>query len=107
VTVVVAQLSPACHVIFVHMQDYIVYSLPPSLQELVRNVGEFGLSQRADFIRAYLYDGNLAVSDELKRSLGPDCSNLLPIASRLITFAHGFVETAGMHRVKVRLHEVV
>ena len=35
-------------------QDYIVYSLPPACHRLVRDVGEFGLQERQDFIDCYL-----------------------------------------------------
>jgi hypothetical protein len=36
------------------VQDYIVYALPPSAHKLIRNVGEFGKTERRDFVSAYL-----------------------------------------------------
>ncbi len=79
-----------------------MYALPPSSQALVRDVGEFGSTERRDFIEAFMQDANLAMSAALQHSLGEQSQELLPLASRLIDFAHTFVESAGMHRVKVR-----
>lgn len=79
-----------------------MYALPPCSQELVRDVGEFGTTERRDFIDAFMRDANLAMSAALRQSLSGDSDSLLPLAARLINFSHTFVESAGMHRVKVR-----
>ncbi len=79
-----------------------MYALPLSLQDLERDVGEFGARDRNDFISVYLKDANLAVSANLKSSIGPvGPTSILPLASRLINHAHQFVESARLHRVKV------
>jgi hypothetical protein len=67
----------------------------------VRDVGEFGATERHDFIDAFMRDANLAMSAALRQSLSEDSESLLPMAAQLINFAHTFVESAGMHRVKV------
>jgi hypothetical protein len=77
--------------------------MPPTLQVLVRDVGEFGNTERSDFISAYVNDANLAMTASLERTLGADSTDLMPLAARMIDAAHTFVQDAGMHRVKVRL----
>ncbi len=82
-------------------QEYIVYGLPPTVQSLVRDVGEFGNVERGDFINAFVTDANLAMSKSLQDTLGDASADLMPLAARMIDVAHTFVQDADMHRVKV------
>ena len=63
-------------------QDYIVYDLPPAARSLVRNVGVFADQERCDFISAYLYDANFAITGTL-RSAANDRIDMLDIASKV------------------------
>jgi hypothetical protein len=82
-------------------QEYIVYDMPPTVQNLVRDVGEFGNTERGDFINAFVTDTNLAMSKSLQDTLGDASTNLMPLAAQMIDVAHTFVQDADMHRVKV------
>ncbi len=78
-----------------------MYALPASVLDLVRDMGEFGHAERADFINAFVRDENLAMSEALKSRLADASIELMSVAANMIHVAHSFVEEASIHRVKV------